>query len=788
MCWFEARGQFCFNRLALMMEGEVICSPPDVEALCWQTKCDILYFELDSPCCGSLTVLCHHHIQDLRRRRLFACLSRLRHILSLCLSLTEQHIRVWCISPHRLILVFCLMLLRVPIAKASDMDFGQLFERAFNTVHTAPLEALQMIEPHLEASRSLDPEAHSQLLYAASAANLSLGDYGACESYIEQALRFAQQQQRQDWRLNPLVVKAVLSSRFGDKEAAMTLYLEALALAEQYQIYQRQVDVLSNIAIIHGEQGRHERAMEEQLRAIEIAKQHALDYRWIYGNLGSSYQALGRYGEAEQLYQSLLEFARGKVPEDENQVAFSSSNLASLMIQKQLFDQALSYNHQALQVFEKQGNLHYTSESKLQRAAIYRQQQRIEEAKAIAQTVLQSNIAAGDKELVADAYQELYEGALASGDYQQALLHYQDYIEQKEQMLDEASRRQINQLASRLELKQQQQAYSALQQASEVRALKARQRQILLLFTLLVCVLVAVWLLLSYRLVRRQKSQIEAVSEGRRQALVQLEQAQNKLIEAEKMAALGELVVGVAHELNTPLGVCITANSVLQEQQQKILTMLNDKKLSNSALRGFLDNVAESTRVMTSKLDRSAKLVADFKKLSVHRAEHERQVFALREQVERLWDKIQLTLDDDSAGHIEFVFNAPQNPILFSYMQDYDTVFEQLLHNAMEHGLKHQAAGKIWIDIDEDEQHLIIEVKNNGTPIPTELKPRIFLPFVTSGRGAGATGLGLTLVYNTITYQLNGAIELLNGSGITCFRLLLPITELQSPLAGSTVS
>lgn len=283
------------------------------------------------------------------------------------------------------------------------------------------------------------------------------------------------------------------------------------------------------------------------------------------------------------------------------------------------------------------------------------------------------------------------------------------------------------------------------------------------------------------RIARRLAEDLEAKRQAEReirQAYEHLQQTQATLIQAEKLAALGGLVAGVAHEINTPVGITVTGASVLAEETRRFAARLQAGNLKKSDVEGYLQTAGESAELILTNANRAAHLVHSFKQVAVDQTSEARREFnlaryldevveSLRPTYKRLPIKVQL----DCAADIQ----------LDSYPGALAQVLTNLLVNSVTHAFPDGAAGKIEIAARAEEGWLTLRFEDDGLGIADEHLPRIFEPFFTTKRGSGGSGLGLHVVYNIVTQRLGGQIRVASAPGQgTRFSLRIPLIAPQS--------
>ncbi|MDQ5908685.1 MAG: hypothetical protein QG599_778 [Pseudomonadota bacterium] len=280
---------------------------------------------------------------------------------------------------------------------------------------------------------------------------------------------------------------------------------------------------------------------------------------------------------------------------------------------------------------------------------------------------------------------------------------------------------------------------------------------------------------LNAELEERVARRTEDLAQANRQLssmLSRLRYAQRELVQAEKLAALGELVAGVAHELNTPIGNGLMAASTLEDRVHEF-----QKAMQGGLRRSDLDNfVAQSETaagIIIRNLHRAAELVTSFKQIAVDRASSQRRTFDLKKMIDEILMTLQPTLK--RTPH-EIIVEAPEGLLLDSYPGPLGQALINLINNTVLHAFDEGQAGVIRITANADgEDRIQIRVCDNGKGIPADLLKRIFNPFVTTKKGRGGTGLGLHVTYNAVTNILGGRLMVwrVEGQGAE-FEIRLP--------------
>lgn len=257
-------------------------------------------------------------------------------------------------------------------------------------------------------------------------------------------------------------------------------------------------------------------------------------------------------------------------------------------------------------------------------------------------------------------------------------------------------------------------------------------------------------------------------------ALETLNRAHEELGRSERLAALGSLVAGIAHELNTPIGNSLTAASTLAERTEAFATKFASG-LTRSAVERFINDTSQAADLLTRNIVRSANLVTSFKQVAVDQTSSQRRKFDLGEVIAENVGALSPTIS--KTGHLVDQ-NVPAGIRMDSYPGPFGQVLMNLINNAILHGLEGRTGGTISITAAPAEEGWVeVRVSDNGIGIPADYLHRIFDPFFTTKLGTGGCGLGLSISHNIVTGVLGGKVQVesVPGAG-TCFTLSLPLS------------
>lgn len=264
--------------------------------------------------------------------------------------------------------------------------------------------------------------------------------------------------------------------------------------------------------------------------------------------------------------------------------------------------------------------------------------------------------------------------------------------------------------------------------------------------------------------------------------LTELHDAQDKLIESEKMAALGNLVAGVAHEVNTPLGVALTATSMLNDRRDLLQQDVAAGRLTREQLNTFFNQADESLSLTEKNLSRVARLISNFKQVAVDQMVTEQRTINLNNYVEEIMSALSIEL---KRAHISYTIDIDSDISMDTIPGAMAQILTNLVTNSIRHGYAalsptdtsdSQPRGTISVRASRaDGDHIRLTFCDDGLGMDDTTLQKIFEPFFTTKRNLGGTGLGMPIVYNLVRLQLKGDINVRSQEKEgTCFELILP--------------
>jgi PAS domain S-box-containing protein len=274
--------------------------------------------------------------------------------------------------------------------------------------------------------------------------------------------------------------------------------------------------------------------------------------------------------------------------------------------------------------------------------------------------------------------------------------------------------------------------------------------------------------------VAQRTSELAASNQELKTTLERLQRMQDHLVETEKMASLGGLIAGVAHEINTPVGIAYTASTHFRQRARDIAERYAQGAMTRSDLEEFLDVCMESSRLLISNLNRASELIRSFKQVAIDQSGEGVRRFYLREYIAEILLSLRPMLKKTS---LEVAVAGDKDLVLQSYPGAFSQILTNLIANSLMHGYDEDAVGRLEISFRQEDDRLILIYRDDGKGIAAHTIDHVFAPFFTTNREKGGSGLGLHIVYNIVSQRLHGAIscESAPGRGAT-FIITMPLS------------
>jgi signal transduction histidine kinase len=257
--------------------------------------------------------------------------------------------------------------------------------------------------------------------------------------------------------------------------------------------------------------------------------------------------------------------------------------------------------------------------------------------------------------------------------------------------------------------------------------------------------------------------------------LERLRQTQEQLVQTEKMASLGGLVAGIAHEINTPIGIGVTAASTLRAKTDALNREYEANSLTHSGLKRYVDLANQSTDIILSNLNRASELIQSFKQVAVDQSSSERRRFAVKPYLSEILLSLRPKL---KKTRLRVEVHCDDRLEINSYPGALAQILTNLVMNSVIHAYDPDQSGTLSISVEPLGDRIRLRYSDDGKGMPPEHVGRVFDPFFTTKRGAGGSGLGMHIVFNLVTQQLGGTVTLHSelGKGTTV-EIVMPAGE-----------
>lgn len=269
-------------------------------------------------------------------------------------------------------------------------------------------------------------------------------------------------------------------------------------------------------------------------------------------------------------------------------------------------------------------------------------------------------------------------------------------------------------------------------------------------------------------------AELQTSNEQLQQSLADLTLAKDQLVQAEKMASLGQLVAGVAHEVNTPLGICVTSISALKEKVHDLQADVQDGKLTKNKLETSLNLFADYQEIIERSLTKAVELIRSFKSVAVEQHTDPELKINLSSHVNDVVNTVKTLF---KRKNYQLIIDIDENINIVTFPSAWNQILTNFLMNSHIHGFEDTMDGEITISFTITDDKLTLIYQDNGKGIDKKLRKIIFDPFVTTKRGQGGSGLGLNIVFNLVNSKLGGMIECLDNKPGVMFKVVVPIKE-----------
>ncbi|GHG06098.1 tetratricopeptide repeat-containing sensor histidine kinase [Thalassotalea marina] len=646
-------------------------------------------------------------------------------------------------------------------------EFEQVRQQLRQTFANSPKEALKLVNSYLS-----DPE----LLTEQQLICLNYKSWFLIETdQLKEATQTLVQYQSLADKFGLPVFKygyhnmyAGLYTRIENYEAALEHHLKAQALTDTLKP-QLAHQTNNNIAMLYTNVGRYEEAIEMFEQYIAYLKQgdRPLSLSLVLVNLAETQADIGDFKKARETINEAM--AIQKKHDYKRYLASSHFILGMIEREEKNFDQSINYLEHAIKEFNELSIAEEATQAQISLAKTYLETGDNDKIDSLITSALlnaeQHHLPALQSQIhkfAANVYEQRH-------DLPQALMHFKTYQELHDQLLLQRADINLAKAIAESDVTSKELEILELTKSKQLKLEKAKLFQYIALTIICGLIIFITGAIFALRSINKSNLRL-------RRSLNELAATQNKLIETEKVASLTSLSSGMAHQLNTPIGTIVTANSLINEKLVNLEQQFENKTLSQSALRQFINIAKDTKEIVNKSTQRLTTMVEQFKALKVSLDSTQKvSTFSLHELVVECTTKFNSYLGKE----VKFTIDTNNIEICSIYPVLAD-VFVNLITNSFEHGFKHQDSGTICINSELNDDKITITFEDDGAGIKPELLKEIFTPFFSTNLGGNHLGLGLNVVFNAVKHQLHGDITALPYERGACFVITLPKSFEQS--------
>ena len=272
------------------------------------------------------------------------------------------------------------------------------------------------------------------------------------------------------------------------------------------------------------------------------------------------------------------------------------------------------------------------------------------------------------------------------------------------------------------------------------------------------------------RRVEERTSAINDTNYKLEKSILELKNAQNHMVQTEKMAALGGLVAGISHEINTPIGTSVTSATSIEDSFIAVEAQYKAGELTQDHFNKFISHTREGLNILTNNLSRASELIRSFKLIAVDQTSAEWREINLKEYADEIITSLRPRL---KSTNVQINWNIPDDLVIYTNPGAIYQILSNLILNSIIHGFaihqvtedERQEAAAITLNVAVNEQYLSLYYMDNGSGMDSNALTKVFDPFFTTRRGQGGSGLGMNIVFNIITSQLKGDVTVDSAPG-----------------------
>ncbi|SFC72773.1 tetratricopeptide repeat-containing sensor histidine kinase [Pseudoalteromonas denitrificans] len=694
---------------------------------------------------------------------------------------------------HYLLLIIVFFNVSVCIAKTDDTILDKITTIA-ETANTTPKQVLvDILDIRKKHGQALTLRQKVQLLDYESVAYMQLSEYQKALNTIEKITLITQEESNNYYNYIVFRFKGKLYWHLDMGQLALKFHLKAyeylkndgdfFTTQKQHAHFKDKNDYLlakltteNNIAYTAIQLGFYKKAipfLENNLNFTHNTHKPRL-LAVIYNNLGEAHFGLQNFEKAFEFHNKAFKIR--KKNKLKFHLSFSYHNLALSYWQKKNFIKAKEYILESIKIRKQRSYLKGILESKLVLAKIFFDTKKFTDLESILEEIITTAKKKNAYQSLTQAYliqQELFKH---NEDFENAFIAAQNYHDSLEHIQLKKNNATLSTYLTQSSTITKDLNIKELKRNNELQVIEVKNEQQKNNLILSFSIVIVCGLLLFVGILQTKRKKIQLINKNLSDTLTQLQETQIKLIESEKMSSLTTLVTGIAHQMNTPLGIAKMATSHISEEIEAFNQALQVERITKTKLHNFVSDVEKSNLLTLQSIDRSIALIAQFKNISAQIENGIEEEFELVSRLKNHANAFSKSIMKQLTINVTGTHTK-----LLGYPIALTKVLEQLIQNSVDHGFKHTKSPLIDIKIQNKGNNIEITYQDNGCGVNIEHVNNIFDPFYTTNMGNRNIGIGLSIVYNLIVQLMKGDIicKVCHIQG-TAFIINLPLKVTQT--------
>ncbi len=551
--------------------------------------------------------------------------------------------------------------------------------------------------------------------------------------------------------------RGIIYRYMGQGDEALKFFLLAYQSVKEKPNEENKITLENNIGYTAVQLGFYQQALPFLKRVLtQRLKQNTPNtpkfLAMAYNNLGEALFHLKQVQQAQEYHQKAL-----TIRLEHNltfHLSYSYHNLALIYHQQKKYPQAKAYLIKAIKIRADNNHTLGTLESQFALAKVYQATQENKDFISLAADIITMAKKENHLNILADIYQVQSQYYQSAGQYKKALSTFKLYHNTLEGVKIKKTDTHLAQYLTKSSTVAKEINILQLQKENEIKQLAVSNQQKISIIIITSATVIVSTLSLFIWLIWLNRKKIQTINLHLSSTLDELKSTQKKLIESEKMSAIATLVSGMAHQINTPLGIGVTATSVINEKVIALAEAVEQGTIKRTTMTSMLNDIIDASQLTLSNLNKTASLVTQFKMVSSQLEGDTQQQFELLTLITK-----QSRLLSNQLKHNSYAVNVHGTKVdITSYPNALNKVLSQLISNSVEHGFSEQEIQTIDIEIKALSKTVLIIYQDNGKGIDSEQISKIFNPFYTSKMAGDHLGLGLSIVYNLVVQLMQGKI------------------------------